>query len=373
MKRLISVAAILLTSASAQDWDPTGIWQGTLDVGRELRLEFKVSKDGDGGLKCTLYLIDQGGAAVAATVTRQTSGLKMALPGAAAVYEGKMDAGGNSLTGTWTQGGGKPLPLNLKRVNADEAWPIPAASATKPMAKDAHLVLEVATIKPSNAGTQGKGITMRGPREVVTFNTSMNDLISFAYAVHPRQITGAPAWFDTELYDVTGTPEAEGLPNRKQLEAMLQNLLTDRFKLTFHHDKKELSVYAITVAKGGPKLMKSAGDPNGLPGLGFRALGNMNAVNSNMSDLAGLFQSIVLDRPVIDQTELSGRYDFQLKWTPDASQFNGRGGSVPASSAAEAPPDLFTAIQEQLGLQLKAEKAPVDVMVIDRVEKPTAN
>ena len=240
------------------------------------------------------------------------------------------------------------------------------------MAADAHLVFEVATIKPTAPGTPGKAITMRGPHQFVTINTSLNDLITFAYGIHPNQITGGASWLESEFFDIQAEPEAPGTPNRKQLEVMLQALLADRFKLTFHKDKKELSVYAITVGKNGPKLTKSAGDPNGLPGLGFRGLGAMNAVNSNMSDFAGLMQSVVLDRPVVDQTGLSGRFDFQLNWTPDASQFGGRGGAAKADDP-NAPPDLFAAIQEQLGLQLKGVKTAVDVLVIDRVEKPSAN
>jgi uncharacterized protein (TIGR03435 family) len=98
----------------------------------------------------------------------------------------------------------------------------------------------------------------------------------------------------------------------------------------------------------------------------------MFARNSNMDDFAGLMQSVVLDRPVVDQTGLSGRFDFQLNWNPDASQFSGQGARI-HSDAPDAPPDLFVAIQEQMGLQLKATKAPVDVMVIDKVEKPSEN
>jgi uncharacterized protein (TIGR03435 family) len=93
-----------------------------------------------------------------------------------------------------------------------------------------------------------------------------------------------------------------------------------------------------------------------------------------MQDFAGLLQSAVLDRPVVDQTGLAGRWDFTLNWTPDESQFVGMGIKVPApSDKLDAPPGLFTAIQEQLGLKLDSIKAPVDVLVIDHVEKPSAN
>jgi uncharacterized protein (TIGR03435 family) len=106
----------------------------------------------------------------------------------------------------------------------------------------------------------------------------------------------------------------------------------------------------------------------------FRGLGVLPASNATMQDFAGLLQSAVLDRPVVDQTGLTGRWDFTLSWTPDESQFVGMGIKVPApSDKPDAPPGLFTAIQEQLGLKLDSIKAPVDVLVIDHVEKPSAN
>jgi uncharacterized protein (TIGR03435 family) len=266
------------------------------------------------------------------------------------------------------------LPLNLKHVTDETAWPIPEPPVRlKPMAADATPVFEVATIKPSRPETQGKGIMVRG-RNFSTVNTSLSDLITFAYALHARQITEGPAWLESEKYDLTAKPDAEGQPNDKQWKTMLQKLLADRFKLTFHRDKKELSVFAIVVGKNGPKLTKSAGDPNGLPGLFFRGLGDLPARNATMADFAGVMQTAVLDRPVVDQTGLSGRFDFELKWTPDETQFAALGVRVPApTDDPAAPPDLFTAIQEQLGLKLQPTKAPVEVLVIDHVEKPSEN
>jgi uncharacterized protein (TIGR03435 family) len=371
MLRMIAFASLSVSALCAQD--VTGIWQGTLQVaGKELRIVFKVSKGDDGGLKALMYSIDQTPQAIATTITAQGSAVKISIPAAAGTYEGKLDPDGGVIAGTWTQGG-NPLPLNLKHVTGDAVWEIPKPQAqVKPMAADAPLAFEVATIKPSRPGTPGKALTMRGPRTVITINFSVNDLISFAYGVHIRQVTGGPAWLDSELYDIVGEPEAEGAPNRKQIEGMIQKLLADRFKLTFHHDKKELTVFTLVVGKNGSKLTPSAGDPKGLPGVGMGALGRMFAGNAHMSDFTGFLQAVVLDRPVVDQTELTGRFDFQMKWTPDESQFGGRGGSA-KNDAADAPPDLFTAIQEQLGLQLKSAKIPVDVLVIDRVEKPTEN
>jgi uncharacterized protein (TIGR03435 family) len=103
-------------------------------------------------------------------------------------------------------------------------------------------------------------------------------------------------------------------------------------------------------------------------------VGKLNVRNALMSDFTGLMQGVVLDRPVVDQTGLTGRFDFTLNWTPDDSQFAGMGARIPPpTDSADAPPNLYTAIQEQIRLKLEATKAPADVMVIDHVEKPSAN
>jgi uncharacterized protein (TIGR03435 family) len=145
---------------------------------------------------------------------------------------------------------------------------------------------------------------------------------------------------------------------------MLQKLLADRFHLTLHREKRELPVYAIAVAKSGPRVTRNENDPDGLPrfSAGPRVL---SMTNGTMADLADVLQSsAIVDRPVVDQTGLgSARYDFIVRWTPLS----------PEASPAGGPPDLFTAFQEQLGLKLESANSPVDVLVIDRVEKPSAN
>jgi uncharacterized protein (TIGR03435 family) len=233
---------------------------------------------------------------------------------------------------------------------------------------------EVATIKPSKPDAPGKGFRVMG-RRFTTLNTSLSDLISFAYGVHNKQVIGAPDWAATDKFDIDAVPDGEGAPSDKQWRGMVQKLLAERFQFTIHHDKRELSVYALSVAKGGPKLAKSEGDPNGLPALFFRGrLGDLTVRNANMADFAGLMQAAVLDRPVVNQTGLEGKYDFTLNWTPDDSQFSGMGAKIPPpTDSADAPPNLYTAIQEQIGLKLDATKAPTDVLVIDKVEKPSAN
>ena len=164
---------------------------------------------------------------------------------------------------------------------------------------------------------------------------------------------------------------------------MLQKYLLEFFKLKFHRDTLELPLYALTIGRTGPKLTKSKGDPNGIPALlvtlGARNPANANlgavaATNANMGDFARVMQRLVLEWPVVDLTGIVGRYDFALNWTPDDSQFGGTQARVPApTDSANSPLDLFTAIQEQIGLKLGLTHAPSEVLVIDRVEKPSDN
>jgi uncharacterized protein (TIGR03435 family) len=234
---------------------------------------------------------------------------------------------------------------------------------------------EVATIKPSDPGKPGKVITVRG-QNIVTMNTTLDDLISLAYDVHARQIAGAPAWLESEKYDLEVKPDVPGQPNVPQLKIIIQKLLADPFQLKFHREKQELSVYAITVAKTGARLTKSQSDPNGLPGLAF-GRGNpgtsLNVRNATVGEVAGVLQGSVLDKPVVDQTGLTDKYDFTVKFTPEAGQMAGFGPQPPAVDSPDAPPDVFAAFEQQLGLRLSSAKAPADVLVIDRVEKPSGN
>jgi uncharacterized protein (TIGR03435 family) len=378
MKKLLlwMAAFVALPGATLFAQDLTGTWQGTLDLpgGRQLRTVYKIVKGDGGALRGTLYSIDQGGQGIGvSSITLQGPNVKMSIPGIGASYEAKLEADGNTLTGTWTQGPA-PVALVLKRATAETAWAIPdPPPPPKLMAADASPEFEVATIKPSTPDRPGKAFMVRNG-QFSTLNTSLNDLITFAYGMHAKQITGGPAWMDTEKFDLAGKPGGEGQPNEKQWKGMVQKLLAERFSFAFHRDKKELGVYAVTVGKGGPKLTKSEGNPSGLPGLFFRALGVLQVTNATLGDFANVMQGAVLDRPVVDQTKLTDRWDFTLTWTPDEFQFGGMGAKVPPpANNAAAPPDLFTAMQEQLGLKLESTKAMAEVFVVDKVAKPSEN
>ncbi len=380
-----AVLFILVDAAQSRAQAPTtsptqslaDTWQGTLHAGRDLRTVVKISKADDGGYKAVFYSIDQGGDGLPVTkITLEGSTVKMTLTMINGSYEGKLSSDGKTITGTWSQGP-NPLPLNLTRATPETEWTIPPPEPKlPPMDANANPSFEVATIKPSPPNRPGKGFGFRGGH-FMTRNTNVNDLIAFAYGLHAKQIIDGPAWFGVDLYDIEAKPDTEGRPNQKQMQTMVQKLLTERFKLTFHHDKRELSVYVITVASGGPKMAKSTSPPNDPSAFFFRALGDLTVRNQSMTDFATWMQSGVMDKPVVNQTELPDKYDFQLKWTPDESQFGqfrGTGAIVPPpTDDPKAPPNLYTAMQEQLGLKMGPGKVPDDVIVIDHVEKPSEN
>lgn len=376
MKKLLCVVALFaLVVGIARAQDIAGQWQGTLQAGgRSLRIVIRVASAAGSGLTAVLYSIDQGAQPLAANgVSLEAGTFKFVIPVLNASYEGRLSADGNSIAGTFAQGGA-PNPLTLSRASGDAAWALPAPpAAARPMPPDARPVFDVATIKPSDPNRgPGKLFTMRG-RQVMTLNTSVNDLITFAYGLHPKQIGERPSWVDSDRYDVTGQPDIEGAPNLVQFRHLIEKLLADRFKLTIHRETRELAVYALVVGSKGPTLTKSAAQ-GALPSLLFRGLGVLPAGNATMTDFTDTLQSAVLDRPVLNRTGLEGRYDFMLRWTPDQSQFMSIGAQVPPPPAdGSGPPELFTAIQEQLGLKLESTRGPVDVIVVDRVERPTEN
>jgi uncharacterized protein (TIGR03435 family) len=252
----------------------------------------------------------------------------------------------------------------------------PPPAAPKALPDGVKLEFEVATIKPAPQGQQGQGINVNGS-EFRTRNTSLAQLFTFAFGLHLKQVSGLPSWAETDRFDILAPLPEGGRPNDVQLRTMMQNLIRDRFGVSFRKEKRELSAYVIGIGKNGSagvKMVKN--DSKGtLPGFGSQGLGRLRARNATMSDFASFLQFRVLDRPVIDQSGLSDRYDFTLDWTPDEFQF----ADAPAAQRSaiptgpDAPPDLLTAVQEQLGLKLESTKAPADVFVIDKVSKPSEN
>jgi uncharacterized protein (TIGR03435 family) len=381
--------AVGATAETHAKGDVAGDWQGTLQAQRSLRTILKVTK-ADKGWAAKMYSIDQGAMPITVTsITTDGSTVKYVVDMIGGSYAGKLSADGGSIVGTWTQGPNQ-MALTFVRATKETAWEIPAPPPPmKLMPADADPSFDVATIKPNNSGaTSMQQLTVNG-RNFATRASSLLDLISFSYEVQAKQIVGGPDWLDKDRFDIAAVPDVDGAPNPEQVRSMIRKLLKDRFQLAFHKEKRDLSAYVLAVAKGGQKLTPT--EMKGpLPGLGFRpAAGGLilNMRNGTLNDFTGFLQVIVLDRPVVNRTELTEKFDLAVKFMPDETQFHGHPPKLPTANASsstastttaapdttETYPDLFQALPQQLGLKLDAERTAVDVIAIDHVEKPSAN
>ena len=247
---------------------------------------------------------------------------------------------------------------------------------------------EVVSIKPSNpAGDRRPFYSIRPGGGFMAVNATVIALIQSAYGgINDFQISGGAGWMSSERFDINAKPE--GAYNQDQFGLLLQSLLAERFHLVVRRETREMPVYALVADRNGPKF-KTANDsaPNLIdlggatnpragrqPVMRLRA-GLMIAQDVTMSTFA--FQlSKVLDRSVADKTGLTGKYDFRLDWTPDENQtanFRTRGVADREDPPTAPGPSLFTALQEQLGLRLASEKGPVEMLVIERIERPSEN
>ena len=214
---------------------------------------------------------------------------------------------------------------------------------------------EVASVKLQAPGDT-RGSIGPSPGGFIANGIPLKVFIEIAYRVKDYQIVGGPHWIDTDHYDVSAKAPEGFIPTGEQMQPMLQALLADRFGLKLHRETREMPAFALVVAKGGPKLTATTKPDNRISvAHGF--------FTGQKIDMAGLADALEMgsDRAIVDQTGLSGQYDVTLKWNPDATD--------PDPSAVP----LVTAIQEQLGLKLEATKAPVEVLVIDSVEKASEN
>jgi uncharacterized protein (TIGR03435 family) len=263
----------------------------------------------------------------------------------------------------------------LRRIAGFLASSMLATGAQAPATRPAFDAFEVATIKPTGPDAAGRWIRMESANQFHARNHALKTLIAAAYNLSPRAISGGPAWVDSDRWDILARTPGNVRPNLDEQMAMLRSLLKERFKLAFHREKKELSIYVLTVAKGGPKLKEAnavPGGPEGPPPLIFVLSPegvSLPGRYATVGELASVMQRAALDRPVVDQTGLTGRYDFDLQFTPDETEFGG------ALKQPDVPtkPDLFAALQQQLGLKLEATRGPVDALVIDRAERPGEN
>jgi len=248
--------------------------------------------------------------------------------------------------------------------------------AQSPAGRPVFDAFEVATIKPTTPDWRGgRYMRMLTAHQFEARGYQLRVLLAAAYNLTPQAISGGPAWMDSDLYDILAEAPGQVRPTLEEQMSMLRKLVSERFNLVFHREEKEFSIYALTVAKGGPKLTPSTPveTPEGAPPLVFRLApdrARLPARDATMAELAWVMQRAAVDRPVVDKTGLPGRYDFELEWTPDETQF---GGNVPTGNPEPPKPDLFAAMQQQLGLRLEAARGPIEALVIDQVERPSAN
>jgi uncharacterized protein (TIGR03435 family) len=357
---MIAVGCVVRAAMAQTAQDITGTWQGTVQAGKEMRMVLKVAKGCGGGWEGVLYSIDSNGPSVGmptSSMSARGAEFTFAIASADSTFEGKLSGDGSLIVGTWTQGKDTHA-LNLARANAETAWVIPEPNKVMPV--DADPGWEVAAIKPHDPAVGRDNIAIRG-RHFVIENKSVRDMVTIAYGLQAQQVQGGPEWFSSDKYDVDGTPDVQG-----QMQVMVQKLLADRFGLVFHREKKEMGVYVITVPEAGHKMTQNLGNPNGLGSQNgsHDASGRIDRYrNVSMADFAFILQ-LMLNKPVLDQTGLSGRFDFVLKWTPDDEK---------VVDEAVASPGIFTAMREEIGLKLEAVKAPAEVLVVDKVERPSAN
>ena len=290
-------------------------------------------------------------------------------------------------------------------VQSQAQAPTPQASLAA-----ARPSFEVASVKPDKSGGPAVRTNLGQPGGYVTATyASLRYLIANAYHLVPAQAIGTvsstqylisgPTSIDSEHFDIEAS--ADGSPTVEQKRLMLQSLLADRFKLVVHHETRQLPVFELTLAKAGktgPQLLshtdgtkcieQAAAEPSVSPStptprcgvliLFFRCPpechgGSFLAMvaDTTMEGLAAQLNGLV-DRPVLDRTRLNGAFDVTLEYTPDVGQM-----SPPQTDASapdpSAPPSIFTAIQQQLGLKLVPQTGPVDVLVIDHIEEPSPN
>ncbi len=245
---------------------------------------------------------------------------------------------------------------------------------------------EVASIKRNISGSTSAGTrTLPGGRITIT-NNPLRNMIRNAYGVQGFQIVGGPDWVNTDRWDIVA--KAEGDVPREQMSAMMQALLADRFNLVIHRETREMPIYALRLARGdgafGPQLRRSVTDcaalmadararggtppsrVNGRVSCGMSI--NNGRMEVNADGMPNLVRNLapIVGRIVVDKTGLTGSFDLDLTWAPEAQA----GSSESATPTAIDGPSIFTAMQEQLGLKLEPQRGPVDVLVIDSAERP---
>jgi len=237
----------------------------------------------------------------------------------------------------------------------------------------AKLAFDVASIKPNSSGDRRTGMVPSRGRFLAT-NVTLRQLIQNSYLLQDFQIVGGPSWLNSARYDIEA--KGNGGPG-PEFHVMVQSLLADRFQLRVHRETKKLPIYVLLLDKNGPRVKHATScvgetsSTNPCGGFTMTPRGDLIGRSVRMEQFVGNL-SFLLHRTVLDKTELSETYDLDLHWAPDEATYSSLGGSG-APSLDSNRPEIFTALREQLGLKLQAQKGPVNILVIDHAAPPTEN
>jgi uncharacterized protein (TIGR03435 family) len=335
MQTLLALALVMLSVNAPANTDVTGDWAGAM---------FSITFKQDGG-----KLTGSGGP----SKKEQYAFTDGAVDGdhltfSVGEFHFDLHVQGDEIKGEM-KAGDRTMEVALKRVDPKKPRVAPTA-------------FETASIKANNSGSRSSSSHSSPGGTVMIENMSLKQLVERAYDVKDFSLSG-PDWMDTVRFDIVAKPPSA--VSREEMAVLFQSLLAERFKLTIHRETKTMSAYALVAAKGGLKVTAVEPGPGGTNSNMNGGKGMLTARKTSMEGFAG-WLSTRLDHPVVDKTDIKGVFDIKLEWTQDEAQS--------AEADTGAGPTIFTALQEQLGLRLVAQKLPVEIIVVDHVEKvPTEN
>jgi uncharacterized protein (TIGR03435 family) len=343
-----------------------GTWQGTLPVTENPRIVVKIAKADGGSLRSVFYRIDENDFSTPfASVTFEAMDLSLVAKVTDVSFHGKLSANGKSIVGTWTEDK-KTYPMTFALAAPDAVWKHEGVVPLAAMAENANPAFEVATIKPSQPGASPGHPSFVVRRHFAAKNATVGDLIVFAYHVQGRQIQGRPSWMAEERFDIAAEPDTEGEPSVDQNRQMLRRLLADRFRLTTRTVQKMFPVYALTVGQNAPKVTRSDPEFNNRQRIFFKPGPGGQMIEqfayTSMADFVEILMIYIHDQQIVDETGLKGKYDFEMTMPVTDAQ----------SQESDRVARFFSGVQS-MGMKLVAKRVPIDVVVIDHVERPSAN
>ena len=363
----VFTAGVMMALASALDAQAIlGTWQGTAPLGGPQRIVVKITKTEEDSLRGTLTLVDRNATANPIPSVKYTApDLTLELGNIS--YHGKLNADGKSIEGTWALGT-QTSPVTLDLTTPETVWTYAGPAPLPPMAATADPAFEVATIKPSPPAGGGVMFTLRA-RKFQAKNCSAKELIKIAYNVRGRQVIGGPGWIEDTKFDVEAEPDIPGVPSEEQTRTMVRKLVEERFGLKAHMEQREFQVYAMVVDKNSAKLVKSDATANDSMNVYSKqgADGDiaLQFVNTSMVDFAGLMMNFIQTHQIVDETGLTGMYDFTISFPASALR--------PPQGPEDVPDPAFVQAIQPLGLKFVLKKQPLKVVLVDHLDSPSAN